>query len=73
MSALGQKRTSHLVRVMSRFTPESGIDPSASDVRFVPQADMSMLPTAVEITASLRSRIQEIRDCNPIEDTPGAL
>jgi hypothetical protein len=40
MSALGQKQTSDCRLLMSAVTPKADIDPSASDVRFVPKADI---------------------------------
>jgi hypothetical protein len=42
MSALGHKRTSHLVRVMSALPSKAEIAGRAQDVRFVPKADMSV-------------------------------
>jgi len=43
MSALGQKRTSHSVRVMSALPPEADIAESDWHVRFVPKADIEHL------------------------------
>src|SRR5262249_18918516 len=43
MSALGQKRTSHQVRVMSALPPKADIVQHHCDVRFVPKADIRRL------------------------------
>jgi hypothetical protein len=43
MSALGQKRTSHQVRVMSALPPKADIDPQSVNVRFVPKADNALV------------------------------
>ena len=40
MSALGQKQTFRCFAAMSALPPKADIDPSASDVRFVPKADI---------------------------------
>jgi hypothetical protein len=40
MSALGQKQTFGPFIAMSALPPIADIDPSASDVRFVPKADI---------------------------------
>ena len=40
MSALGQKRTSKRVRVMSAIPPKADIGTQSCDVRFVPKADI---------------------------------
>ena len=44
MSALGQKRTSGHVRVMSALPPKADIAERNWDVRFVPKADMALIP-----------------------------
>jgi hypothetical protein len=41
MSALGQKRTLRLVRLMSALPPKADIHKSNWDVRFVPKADIA--------------------------------
>jgi hypothetical protein len=41
MSALGQKRTSALVRVMSALPPKADIGTQLRNVRFVPKADIA--------------------------------
>jgi hypothetical protein len=41
MSALGQKRTSHLVGVMSALPPKADINRRQLDIRFMPKADVS--------------------------------
>ena len=43
MSALGQKRTSHQVRVMSALPPKADIRCGDRQVRFVPKADIRRL------------------------------
>jgi hypothetical protein len=43
MSALGQKQTSNLVRVMSTLPPIADIDRACRDIRFVPKADIRLL------------------------------
>jgi hypothetical protein len=40
MSTLGQRQTSACRLPMSALSPKADIDPSASDVRFVPKADI---------------------------------
>jgi hypothetical protein len=40
MSALGQKQTLRLVRLMSALPPKADIAERQLDVRFVPKADM---------------------------------
>jgi len=40
MSALGQKQTSHQIRVMSASPPKADIVHGGRNVRFVPIADM---------------------------------
>jgi len=42
MSALGQKRTSHQVRVMSALPPKADIGTQSWNVRFVPKADIRL-------------------------------
>ena len=53
MSALGHKRTSHLVDVMSALPPKADItERDRQDVRFVPKADIEppySIPAAVKI------------------------
>ena len=44
MSALGQKQTSEQVRIMSALPPKADMDPHGRDVRFVPKADMALIP-----------------------------
>jgi hypothetical protein len=41
MSALGQKRTLRLVRLMSAIPPKADIDEGGCYVRFVPIADIA--------------------------------
>src|SRR6516225_9929044 len=43
MCALGQKRTSAHVRVMSALPPKADIDGACRDVRFVPKADIAFI------------------------------
>ena len=43
MSALGQKQTSHQVRVMSALPPKADIVQHGANVRFVPKADIREL------------------------------
>src|SRR5262249_15570446 len=43
MSALGQKQTWKLVRVMSALPPKADMDQQGRDVRFVPIADISLI------------------------------
>jgi hypothetical protein len=43
MSALGQKRTSKRVRVMSALLPKADIGTHAANVRFVPKAELNAI------------------------------
>ena len=55
MSALGQKRTSAPVRVMSALPPKAEMDPHG-DVRFVPKADScTAAKQRIELGASTES------------------
>jgi hypothetical protein len=45
MSALGQKRTSEQVRVMSALPPKADIAECDWDVRYVPKADILWFQT----------------------------
>jgi hypothetical protein len=47
MSALGQKRTLRLVRLMSALPLKADIAQHGGNVRLVPQADIQQLPTPV--------------------------
>ena len=40
MSALGQKQTLGMVRLMSALPPKADMDHDGCDVRFVPKADI---------------------------------
>ena len=56
MSALGQKRTSAHVRVMSALPPKAEMDPHGRDVRFVPKADScTAAKQRIELGASTES------------------
>jgi hypothetical protein len=43
MSALGQKRTSAHLRIMSALPPKADVDHDGRDVRFVPEAEVGNL------------------------------
>ena len=50
MSALGQKRTSKHVWVMSALPPKADIAERGDHVRFVPKADIGARPSNVRFT-----------------------
>jgi hypothetical protein len=49
MSALGQKRTSGLVEGMSALPPKADMDHHGRDVRFVPKADIALIPGVINV------------------------
>src|SRR5262249_2644371 len=54
MSALGQKRTSHQVRVMSASPPKADIGAQSRNVCFVPKADIGLLAHVPTVECGLR-------------------
>jgi len=57
MSALGQKRTSERIFVMSALPPKADIGTQSCDVRFVPKADIGRLKMPHQANSDLSRRI----------------